>query len=228
MYRTSLGISTWRAMRSSPRGAAASPLDGKNWLMDPAHGSGAARRLRRAAPVNRVSCLPATRSRAPAARTALLAACVRSEALERPLARIRDLEQRVQLRQLEQRLQVVVEVGEPELPTLFANLLRQRHQHTEPRAVDVAGLAEVDEELLLTLLQLVENLLLQLLPVTDDELTFHVNHDDVSLLLDREAHGPVLSGGVVPAWSSGLAVCPALTPGLSMSTTVPVGPPVAP
>src|SRR4051812_26648949 len=67
-----------------------------------------------------------------------------SEALEATLARIRDLEQRVQLRELEQRLQVVVEVGEAQLAALLANLLRQRHEHAEAGAVDVAGLAEVD------------------------------------------------------------------------------------
>jgi hypothetical protein len=47
----------------------------------------------------------------------------------------------------------------------------------------------------LALLELVEDLLLQLLPVTDDELAFDVNHANLSLLLDREAHVSVLPEG---------------------------------
>jgi predicted nucleic acid-binding Zn ribbon protein len=47
------------------------------------------------------------------------------EALESALARVRDLKERVQLRQLEQRLEVVVEVGEAQFPALLANLLRE-------------------------------------------------------------------------------------------------------
>src|SRR5687768_18581350 len=79
-----------------------------------------------------------------------------SEALESALARVGDLEEGVQLGELEQRLQVVVEVGQPQLPALLADLLGERHEDAEPGAVDVAGLAEVDEELPLAPLQLVE------------------------------------------------------------------------
>src|SRR5215208_531575 len=137
----------------------------------------------------------------------------RSEALERALPGVRDLEERVELRQLEQRLQVVVEVGQAELAALLANLLRQRHEDAEARAVDVARLAEVDEELALAALKLVEDLLLQLLSVPDDELAFDVDHDNLSLLLDREAHDRCspsvpdarLGGGPASAWSAVIA-----------------------
>src|SRR5215208_2302095 len=93
-----------------------------------------------------------------------------SEALQRALARVGDLEERVELRQLEQRLEVVVQVRQPQLAPLLADLLRERHQHAEARAVDVARLAEVDQELPLAALQLVEDLLLELLSVPDNEL----------------------------------------------------------
>src|SRR5688500_5639194 len=119
-----------------------------------------------------------------------------SEALESALARIGDLEEGVELGQLEQGFQVVVEVREPQLTALLANLLGQRDQDAEPRAVDVPGLAEVDEKALLSLLQLIEDLLLELLAIADDELPFHINHDDLSLLLDREAHDSFSRGGI--------------------------------
>src|SRR4029079_11238415 len=77
----------------------------------------------------------------------------------------------------------------------LANFLGQRHEHAETRAVDVTGLAEIDEKLLLALVELIEDLLLQLLPVADDELAFDVNHANLSLLLDREAHVSVLPEG---------------------------------
>src|SRR5438105_5630938 len=111
-----------------------------------------------------------------------------SEALQRALARIGDLEQRIQFRELEQRLEVVVQVREPKLPTLLSNLLGQGHEHAESGTVDVSGLREVDEKLLLTTLQLVQHLLLQLLPVADDELALDIHNNDFRLLRDREAH----------------------------------------
>src|SRR5207302_3659201 len=115
----------------------------------------------------------------------------RSEALQRPVAGIGDLEQRVELGQLEKGLQVVVEIGETKLATLLADLLRERDQHSEAGAVDVAGLGEVDQKLAPAALELIENLLLQLLPIADDQLAFDVDHDDVTLFLDREAHSLV-------------------------------------
>src|SRR5215207_4857959 len=119
------------------------------------------------------------------------------KALECALSRVGDLEERVELRELEQCLEVVVQIREAELPALLADLLRERHEHPEAGAVDVARLAEVDEKLALAPLQLVEHLLFQLLPVADDQLAFHVDDDDVVLLLDREAH--VLSpSGTIP------------------------------
>src|ERR1051326_3104460 len=83
---------------------------------------------------------------------------VRSEALESPVAGVGDLEERVELRQLEQRLEIVVRVREPQLAALLSNLLRQRHEHTEARAVDVPGLRKVDQEFFLAPLELIEHL----------------------------------------------------------------------
>ena len=122
----------------------------------------------------------------------------------------RDLEQRVELGELEQGFQVVVEIRQPQLPALLANLLGERHEHAQPGAVDVAGLGEVDEELLLAALQLVEHLLLELLSITDDELTLHVHHDDLSFLLDREAHVPVSWRISFSAVSAGSPACNAV------------------
>src|SRR5688500_12908614 len=84
----------------------------------------------------------------------------RSEALERALARVRDLEECVELRELEQGLEVVVEVREPQFAALLANLLRERHEDAKPGAVDVTRLAEIDQEALLALFELIEDLLL--------------------------------------------------------------------
>src|SRR5690606_23889365 len=84
-------------------------------------------------------------------------------------ARFRDVEQGVELRQLEQGSEVLVEVREPELPTLLADLLREADQHAEPRRIDVSGVGEVDQELPLSVLQLIQDLLLELLAVAHDE-----------------------------------------------------------
>src|SRR6516225_11626145 len=59
----------------------------------------------------------------------------RSKTLQRAVARIGNLEQRVELRELEERLEIVVQVREAQLPALLTDLLRQRHQHAESRAV---------------------------------------------------------------------------------------------
>src|SRR4029079_7542083 len=111
-----------------------------------------------------------------------------SKALQRPLARIGDLEERVELRQLEQGLEVVVEVGQPQLTTLLADFLGQRDENAKTGAVDVTGLRKVDQELLFPALELIEHLLLELLPISDDQLTFHIHHDHLPFLLHREAH----------------------------------------
>src|ERR1051325_1488771 len=100
-----------------------------------------------------------------------------SEALKSAGASVGDLEERVELRQLEQRFQVVVEIGEPELPALFPDLLGQRNQHAQAGTVDVAGLREVDQELASATFELVEDFLFQLLPIADDELPFDIDHD---------------------------------------------------
>jgi len=119
------------------------------------------------------------------------------------VAGVGDLEERVQLRELEQRLEVVVQVGESEFPALLPDLLGEGDQHAQTGAVDVARLREVDEELLLTALELVEHFLLELLSISDDELAFHIHHDNLPFFLDREAHVPVSwrnsFGAVAPA-----------------------------
>jgi hypothetical protein len=48
-----------------------------------------------------------------------------SEAVEGALASIRNLKECVELRELEQRLQIVVEIGEAELSALFTDLFRE-------------------------------------------------------------------------------------------------------
>src|SRR5690348_2114264 len=111
-----------------------------------------------------------------------------SKALQCSLARIRDLEERIELGELEERLQVVVQIGESQLTALLPDLLREGHEHAETRAVDISRLREVDEELLLAPLQLVQHLLLQFLSVANDELALYIHHNDVCLLRDREAH----------------------------------------
>src|SRR5487761_2696157 len=52
-----------------------------------------------------------------------------SEAREGQVARLGDLEQRIQLGELEQRPQIVVERGQAQFPALLANPLGQGHQH---------------------------------------------------------------------------------------------------
>ncbi len=63
------------------------------------------------------------------------------EAAERILRRLRNGEQRIEFRKFEERLEVLVQPGEPELPALLANLLRQGHEHPKTRRIDIAGAA---------------------------------------------------------------------------------------
>ena len=92
------------------------------------------------------------------------------------------MKESVELGELEQRLQIVVEVRKAKLSSLLADFLGERNQYAESRAVDVTGLTEVDQKFLFAALELIENLLLELLAITDDELTFHINDDHVILL----------------------------------------------
>src|SRR5207244_9275168 len=65
----------------------------------------------------------------------------------------------------------------------------ERHQDAEAGRIDVAGLGEVDDELLATGFERVEHLLLQLLTVADDQLPVHPDHHQtVLVLLETEAH----------------------------------------
>src|SRR5205807_3960706 len=108
---------------------------------------------------------------------------------ERLLWRARDREERVQLGQLEQRLEIFVQAAEPEVSTLLADLLRERHQDAKAGRIDIAGLGEVDDELLATGFERVEHFLLQLLTVADDQLPVHPDHHHaVLVLLETEAH----------------------------------------
>src|SRR6185503_13306084 len=97
-------------------------------------------------------------------------------------------EQGIQLGELEQGLEIVIQIRQTQLTALLPNLLRQGDEHAKAGAIDVARLAEVDQELFLTLLELVQNLLLQLLTVSNNKLAFDIHHDDLSLFLDRETH----------------------------------------
>src|SRR5213080_4383069 len=119
-------------------------------------------------PTARAWCRPASLSwlmpsRGNQASRAAASATAASEALQRALARVRDLEQGIELRQLEERLQVVIQIRQPQFPTLLANLLRQRYEHAQSGAVDVSRLREVNEKLLLAPLQLVQHFLFQFL-----------------------------------------------------------------
>src|SRR5215207_7103183 len=100
MYATSLGISTSRETRSPASGG----RDAAMWGNGGGAGWGTSRQRRRCAGP------PEGGPRE------------ESEARERAVARIRDLEQRVELGELEQGLQIVVEVGEPQLPALLTDL----------------------------------------------------------------------------------------------------------
>src|SRR5207247_7870078 len=88
--------------------------------------------------------------------------------------------------------------------------LRQRHQHAQSGAVDVAGLREIDQKLAAAAFELVQHFLLQLLTIANDELPFDVDYDYVILLLDREAHVFLSSRArrsavASPAWSAVMA-----------------------
>src|SRR6266545_217216 len=114
---------------------------------------------------------------------------VTSECGQRLLGGPADGEQRVELGELEQRLEIGIEAGEPQLPALFADFLGERDQHAEPRRVDVPGLAEIDDELAGAFLERLEDVLLQLLAVADDELALYTDDDDAALvLLQGEPH----------------------------------------
>src|SRR5688572_33338296 len=111
MYRTSLGMSSSTARRTRSTERVSSPGTGTLAFSSTrctCAGVEATAFRRRAAPPRPPRASPRT-----------------LEALESALARVRDLEQRVQLRQLEERLEIVVEIGETQLPTLLANLLRE-------------------------------------------------------------------------------------------------------
>src|SRR5688572_1914302 len=117
-----------------------------------------------------------------------------SEGRERLRATRCNVEQRVQLRQLEERAQILVQVREPQLAALLTDLFRQTHQHAEPGRVDVARAGKVDQELPRPTLQLLQYLLLQFLPVAHDQLTLHVDDRDAILLLYIEAHRSSVRG----------------------------------
>src|SRR5207249_4093497 len=97
---------------------------------------------------------------------------------DRLLGCLQDGEQRIQLGELEQRLEIFVEPRQSQIPALLADLLRERDQDAEAGGVDVAGAAEVDDELLGAALERVQHLLLELLPVADDQLPVDAHDDD--------------------------------------------------
>jgi hypothetical protein len=102
---------------------------------------------------------------------------------------------RVELGQLEEGPQVLVQRREPKFPALLPDLLREAHEHSQPGGVDVAGAREVHQELPFPVLQLIQDAGLQLLAVSDDELSVHVDDEHIPFaryLKRHEAFGPVL------------------------------------
>src|SRR5690606_33765577 len=71
----------------------------------------------------------------------------RSEGSESLVAGPGNVKQRVQLGQLEERAQVLVQVREPQLAALLANLLRQADQYAQTGRVDIACRRKIDQEL---------------------------------------------------------------------------------
>src|SRR3989442_2855233 len=108
---------------------------------------------------------------------------VTSECGQRLLRGPADGEQRVELGELEQRLEVGIEAGKPQLPALFADFLGERDENAQPGRVYIARITEVDDELAGAFFERVEDFLLQLLAVADDELAFHTDDDDAALVL---------------------------------------------
>src|SRR5215216_1198142 len=100
MYATSLGISTSRETRSPASDGRDAAMAG-TW----AARVGASRQRRR---MRGPPCGGPRQG---------------SEARQRAVARVGDLEQRIELGQLEERLEVVVQIREPKLPALLADLL---------------------------------------------------------------------------------------------------------
>src|SRR6266576_1179873 len=113
----------------------------------------------------------------------------RLEGGQRFLGGLGDGEERVELGELEQRLEVLVQPRQPQLAALLADLLGERHQDTQSRGVDVAGAGEVDDEPPGAALDGVEHLLLQLLAVAHDQLAVHADyHDPALVLVQSEGH----------------------------------------
>src|SRR2546425_5621780 len=114
---------------------------------------------------------------------------VNSKRCERLVGGARNGEQRIELRELEQRLEVGVEAGQAQLPALLADLFGERDQHAEPGRIDIPSLTKINHELAGAFLERLEDPLLQLLPVADNELSFHTDdHDAALVLLQGEPH----------------------------------------
>ena len=92
-------------------------------------------------------------------------------------------------------MQIVIQVGQPEIPTQLAQPLGERDEHAEAGAVDVAGLAEVHEDLPRAGLGFVEHPLLEFLAIAHDELPFDLDDDDIALTRDAETHDCLLGPG---------------------------------
>src|SRR5690242_4584720 len=103
--------------------------------------------------------------------------------------RLRDGEQRIELGQLEEGLQILVQAGQAEVPALLPDLLGEGDEDAQSRRIDVARGREIDHEFPGAAVQGLEDLLLQLLPVADDELPVHADHHDaLGVLLETEGH----------------------------------------
>src|SRR5690242_3964408 len=153
------------------------------------------------------SAPPRPRRRTPRCSGEVTAGSEGGERLGRGLG---DGEERVELGELEERLQILVQPRQAQVPALLADLLGERHQHAEAGGVDVAGLGKVDDELAPAAFQRVDHLLLQLLAIADDQLPVDSHdHDALGILRQAEAHPSLRENGadadgIVPRTTGGV------------------------
>ena len=99
--------------------------------------------------------------------TAWLAA-LSNAAGNRGVSRREERKQHVETRELEQRAQIVVQPGEPEIAAELAETLAERHQSTQSGAIDVGRAREIDDHHACALLDGVKNGLFEVLSIGHD------------------------------------------------------------
>src|SRR5262249_30649663 len=107
----------------------------------------------------------------------------RLKAGEGLLGRLGDGEERVELGELEERAEVFVEPGEPELAAGLADLLGEGYQRAKAGRVDVSRARKVDQEAPLAPVQRRLDEVLELLPIAHDQLPFDLHHRDAAGVL---------------------------------------------